>query len=85
MAAALDGEKDPESPDGAAPARPNDGHGFGRPSTASPLWASESLSLPREAAFVFMTCMAQFCTRASSRARRRRRSSLTRRPQKPPS
>ncbi|KAG8408463.1 multidrug-resistance type transporter aminotriazole resistance [Metarhizium acridum] len=36
-----------------------------RLSTAESIWVSESLSLTREAAFVAVVCMAQFCTQAA--------------------
>ncbi|KAL3961189.1 hypothetical protein ACCO45_002712 [Purpureocillium lilacinum] len=35
------------------------------PSAAGSIWVAESMSLPREAAFVALVCMAQFCTQAS--------------------
>ncbi|KAM4067146.1 major facilitator superfamily protein [Hirsutella rhossiliensis] len=44
----------------------DDGHDLRRQSTgARTIWASESLSMPREAFFVFVICMAQFCTQAA--------------------
>lgn len=51
------------------PARDDDdgGHVTRHSTVARTAWASESLSLPREAFFVFVICMAQFCTRKSSR------------------
>ncbi|KAJ6445255.1 MFS transporter [Purpureocillium lavendulum] len=36
-----------------------------QPSAAESIWVAESLSLPREVAFVALVCMAQFCTQAS--------------------
>ena len=32
-------------------------------STASSIWAAETMSFPREVVFVALVCMAQFCTR----------------------
>ncbi len=36
------------------------------PSAAGSIWGAESMSLPREAAFVALVCMAQFCTRKTT-------------------
>ncbi|KAG6003455.1 hypothetical protein E4U54_000679, partial [Claviceps lovelessii] len=33
-----------------------------QPSNTGSIWIAESLSLPREALFVAVICMAQFCT-----------------------
>lgn len=35
----------------------------GRQPEEDHLWVANSLSLPRETAFVFVVCMSQFCTR----------------------
>lgn len=42
-------------------------------------WVANSLSLPREALFVFVVCMAQFCTREykSWKLNQKRETSLT--------
>ncbi|KAG6040800.1 hypothetical protein E4U41_007017 [Claviceps citrina] len=43
----------------------DDGRLARQPSTAESAWIAESLSLPREALFVAVICMAQFCTQAA--------------------
>lgn len=53
-------DKSPDADQGTA-----NGHLTQQLSAAESIWIAESLSLPREALFVAVVCMAQFCTRQS--------------------
>ncbi|KJZ69113.1 hypothetical protein HIM_11492 [Hirsutella minnesotensis 3608] len=64
MAHANDSEK--QTPSLSDDSAKSDIHDLQRPpSVAASVWASESLSLPKEAMFVSVICMAQFCTQAA--------------------
>ncbi|PHH68171.1 hypothetical protein CDD83_6215 [Cordyceps sp. RAO-2017] len=63
MTTTTDGEK--AGPGVGAETSNDDSDGLARqPSAAPSVWVSETLSPAREAAFVFVICMAQFCTQA---------------------
>ncbi|GAO15361.1 hypothetical protein UVI_02010250 [Ustilaginoidea virens] len=53
-------DKSPDADQGTA-----NGHLTQQLSAAESIWIAESLSLPREALFVAVVCMAQFCTQAA--------------------